>query len=132
MHRQTGRLLAVNTFLIVLLSSQAHAEQSAAPSMSARELARHRTTIKRYCVTCHNKKRNTANVNLEVLNFDDITEHAEIWEKMVHKVRTGEMPPPASGVRPASPASSCLIGWSRRSTGWRKRIRIRDARRCTG
>jgi len=92
----------------VSLSSVAGAEEAATSSASDHELAKHRTMIQRYCITCHNERRNTANVNLEVLNFDDITKHADIWEKMVHKVCTGDMPLPGKR-QPSRRARTTLL-----------------------
>ena len=81
-----------------------------AASASDQDLSGHKRTIQRYCVTCHDAKRNTANVNLEVLNFEDVREHGELWEKMVHKVRTGDMPPPGKR-QPSRRNRRTLLEW---------------------
>lgn len=60
----------------------------AQPSLPAdRELINH------YCVTCHNEKLRTAGILLDRASPDDVSPQAEIWEKVVHKVRNREMPP---------------------------------------
>ena len=53
----------------------------------------HRDVVKTYCVTCHNERLKTAGLALDRLNFDDIAGSAEIWEKVVRRVRAGLMPP---------------------------------------
>lgn len=53
-----------------------------------------RTLIEENCVFCHNDKTKTAGVSLEGLNFDNVGENAALWERVLRKVRTGQMPPP--------------------------------------
>lgn len=53
-----------------------------------------RKVIDRYCVTCHNKVLKTGGLTLDLIDIDNIKEGAEVWEKVVQKLRTGTMPPP--------------------------------------
>jgi hypothetical protein len=50
--------------------------------------------VDQYCVTCHNNRVKTANLSLEGLDFARVGDHAEVWEKVVRKLRAGVMPPP--------------------------------------
>src|SRR5262249_19739867 len=50
--------------------------------------------INRYCVGCHNGRLKTAGLQLDSLLTDRVADHAPQWEKVVTKLRTGEMPPP--------------------------------------
>lgn len=50
-------------------------------------------TITRYCFACHNDKLKTAGVSLAQVKADDIPGGAETWEKVLRKMRSGEMPP---------------------------------------
>ena len=52
-----------------------------------------REIIDRYCVTCHNERLQTAGLMLDQLDLSDIAGNAEMLEKMVHKLRNGQMPP---------------------------------------
>ena len=52
-----------------------------------------REIIDRYCVTCHNERLQTAGLMLDQLDLSDIAGNAETLEKMVHKLRNGQMPP---------------------------------------
>ena len=54
----------------------------------------HRQLLDRYCVTCHNDRLETAGVSLEHLDVGNPRVHAEVWEKVLRKLRTGTMPPP--------------------------------------
>jgi len=47
----------------------------------------------KYCVMCHNQKAKTGGVSLEGLDWAHLGTSAEVLEKVVRKVRTGEMPP---------------------------------------
>src|SRR6186713_449461 len=60
---------------------------AAPPATNARE------TLDRYCVTCHNQKTRTANLTLDTLNVQDVAAHADTWEAVVRRLRTGTMPP---------------------------------------
>ena len=50
--------------------------------------------IGRYCISCHNQKTRTANLALDTLDPATPGTHAEMWERVVEKLRAGSMPPP--------------------------------------
>jgi hypothetical protein len=47
----------------------------------------------RYCVTCHNAKLKTAGLVLDPAELPHVATNAEVWEKVVRKLRTRAMPP---------------------------------------
>jgi len=49
--------------------------------------------LNQYCVTCHNEKLKTGGLELDKLDLNHVGANAEIWEKVVRKVRAGMMPP---------------------------------------
>jgi mono/diheme cytochrome c family protein len=53
----------------------------------------HRSLLDRYCVVCHNERLKTAGLMLDKMDVDHPSEGAEVWEKVVRKLRTGAMPP---------------------------------------
>ena len=53
-----------------------------------------RALLDQYCVTCHNERLKTANLSLQGLDLAKISDHAELWERVVRKLRAGVMPPP--------------------------------------
>jgi mono/diheme cytochrome c family protein len=63
----------------------------------AADAPQQRALLGQYCVTCHNNRLKTANLSLEGLDLSTAGDHAELWEKVVRKLRAGVMPPP--GVR---------------------------------
>ena len=66
--------------------------------------------IKQYCVSCHSDRLKTAGLSLEKLDLANAPAAAEAWEKVIHKLRRGAMPP--QGIRrPDQKASSDLVAW---------------------
>jgi mono/diheme cytochrome c family protein len=53
-----------------------------------------RAVVTRYCVGCHNDRLRTAELSLEKADVANPVAHAETWEKVIRKLRTGAMPPP--------------------------------------
>ena len=53
-----------------------------------------RALLNRYCVTCHNEKLRTAGLTLDTMDVATVSADAEVWEKVVRKLRSGAMPPP--------------------------------------
>jgi len=64
----------------------AWAGQSEAEALS-REL------LDRYCVTCHNQRLQTGGLSLDGLDLAQVGTNAPVLEKVVHKLRSGQMPP---------------------------------------
>ena len=52
-----------------------------------------RALLDRYCITCHSERLRTAGLTLETLDLEHVGESAEVWEKVLRKLRTGTMPP---------------------------------------
>jgi len=53
-----------------------------------------RALLDKYCVTCHSDRLKTANLSLQGLDLTKVADHAEVWEKVIRKLRAGVMPPP--------------------------------------
>ena len=70
----------------------------------------HRALVDRYCAGCHSQQLKTGGVVLQGLDMANVGADANVWEKVLRKVRTGEMPPPRLP-RPDSPASAEFITW---------------------
>ena len=52
-----------------------------------------RELLDRYCVTCHNERLQTTELMLDRLDLTEVAANAAVLEKVVHKLRTGQMPP---------------------------------------
>src|SRR3954469_17609213 len=53
----------------------------------------------KYCTTCHNQTRKTAGLALDMLNTNNVSENAAVWEKVLRRLRT-RRDPPIGAVRP--------------------------------
>jgi cytochrome c5 len=63
------------------------------PALAAAQAASTRVLLDQYCVSCHNQKLKTASLMLDQADLGRVAEHAELWEKVVRKLRAGMMPP---------------------------------------
>ena len=87
-----GLHVALTIVLLVAGSGAAnlHAQTAIATEPSA---ALDPTLFDRYCVTCHNERLQTAGLVLEGVDVTQAATHAPVLEKVVHKLRSGQMPP---------------------------------------
>ena len=69
-------------------------------------------TVTQYCATCHNANANSSatatGVILDAVDLTQIPAQAEMWEKVVRRLRTGSMPPPGMP-RPDAAAYHALV-----------------------
>ena len=73
------------------------------PASVSPPAAQHRALLNRYCVTCHSEQLRTAELTLEKIDVAKVSEGAEVWEKVIRKLRTSAMPP--AGLPRPSPAA---------------------------
>jgi mono/diheme cytochrome c family protein len=69
-----------------------------------------RALLDKYCVTCHNERRQTAGLMLDKMDVEHLSAGAETWEKVVHKLRSGAMPP-AGAPRPDKATGEAFVSW---------------------
>ena len=63
------------------------ASAAAPPPVLSRQL------LDRYCVTCHNERLKTGGLLLDQVDLGQVEAHAAVLEKVVRKLRSGQMPP---------------------------------------
>ena len=68
------------------------------------------STVRRYCVACHNDRLRTAEFSLDGVDLSDLGGHAEQWEKVINKLRTRTMPP-VGRPRPDIETYDALASW---------------------
>ena len=83
----TSLRLPIAALLVLLGTAPAAAGGQAADGTAERAL------LDRYCVTCHNDSLRVAGLALDSADVTRIGDHAELWEKVVGKLRAGMMPP---------------------------------------
>ncbi len=90
-----GIALALASLIVVSAGRLAgqQAPQTSSPGASSVG-ASQRALLDKYCVTCHSDRVKTANLSLQNADLSKVGEHAELWEKVVRKLRSGVMPPP--------------------------------------
>src|SRR5213596_3589321 len=68
----------------------------------------YRAVLDRYCVTCHNERAKTGGLALDSIDVNNIPAHADVWEKVIRKIRSGMMPPQGMP-RPDADTSAALV-----------------------
>src|SRR5258708_3871946 len=77
--------LGIGALAVALWGAQA---QVATPAATPRAV------LDQYCVTCHNQKLRTAGLALDGLDVLKPAANADVWERVVARLRGGSMPPP--------------------------------------
>ena len=89
----TGGLIAVALSGVQPLAGQTRQEPAPAAFQGPQ------TVLDKYCITCHNQRLRTAGLALDSLDVTNPGANAEVWEKVIAKLRAGSMPP-AGRARP--------------------------------
>ena len=85
----TGRIIGACGVVAALCT----APQAALAAQENDGAAAYRAVVDRYCVACHNTRQLTAGLALDSLDLGAVGERADVWEKVVRKLRGGLMPP---------------------------------------
>jgi len=72
--------------------------------------AEYRAVLDKYCVTCHNERTKTAGLMLDKTDVSNVPAGADVWEKVVRKVRVGMMPPQGAP-RPDQETAHALVSF---------------------
>ena len=99
-------LVGIGLAGVTYLQASQQGPSSPSPSPGSAE----RALLNRYCVTCHNERLKTAGLMLDKMDVEKVSEGAEVWEKVVRKLRTGAMPP-AGMPRPDEAAYDSFAGY---------------------
>ena len=60
---------------------------------AAQSPSANRALLDKYCVTCHNQRLKTAGLMLDKMDVGHVAAGAEVWEKVIRKLKGGMMPP---------------------------------------
>ena len=109
MTRSTRRGVIAGIAVVVAVTS---VDMASARALSAQEAAPDapRAFLDANCVVCHNSARRTAGLALDAAALDpgEAAAHAQVWEKVIRKLRAGAMPP-AGRPRPDAHAVAALV-----------------------
>src|SRR5437763_259549 len=87
------------------------ARPTTTPAANAAQIAAPpRAVFDQYCVTCHNQRLHTAGLTLDTMDLAHVSDKAEVWEKVVRKLRTAAMPP-AGRPRPDTATYEATSAW---------------------
>jgi cytochrome c5 len=97
---------------IAALAQQRPAAQVATkpPVQAAGDAAPHQAMIDQYCIMCHSDALKTAGVVLEGVQVSHVGDNAALWERVLRKFGTGQMPPPGMP-RPDAATSAQFTSW---------------------
>ena len=109
-HLQLGLVLLMAGFFAFNFHPSSQAQRATPTISTSTGAATQRTLIEDYCVSCHNQKTKAGSLVLEGLDFDRVANNTEVWEKVLRKVRTGQMPPPKAP-KPGAHESAAFISW---------------------
>ena len=102
-------LLCTSAAIMSLLFMHGNANSQSVHS-SEEDVAAHTELVQQYCVVCHNDTIRTANLSLQNLVLTEVSQDAEIWEKVIRKLRAGMMPPPGMP-RPSLAEYNSIRDW---------------------
>src|SRR5947207_7701917 len=99
-------LFLLVSFIAALFAGSTQAQQSAPDS----QITQQHAVIEKYCVTCHNDRTKTAGLSLAGVDLSRAADHADVWEKVIRKVRA-EMMPPVGAARPEKASLDALASY---------------------
>ena len=111
MTRQVFAFLVVGMAIVAsITASLAAAAPEQASSVATAETQQ--ALVNQYCVRCHNErmKDQYAGLALDSVAVADVEGHADVWEKVVRKLRAGQMPP-VGRPRPEPAAEAALVSY---------------------
>jgi mono/diheme cytochrome c family protein len=101
------RLSVLGLSLLIALAARAIPQASPQGTEAAAE---YKAAIQQYCVTCHNETLKTGGLTLEKMDYANIGQGAEVWEKVSKKLRSGMMPPQGKP-KPDETTRNNLASW---------------------
>jgi hypothetical protein len=97
--RQAGWIGIIALSAMVGLHAQTPS-RGATPATSAAKSSTapgdYQPVVQRYCLGCHNQRARVAGLMLDTADLTTPSANAELWEKVIHKLRSQAMPPAGS------------------------------------
>jgi mono/diheme cytochrome c family protein len=97
--RLTARMSRASMFALIVAGGVAIASsgvRTSAQQASPKPIPAARAVLDQYCITCHNQRLKTAGLALDAVDIGNAAANAEVWERVIAKLRAGSMPPPGN------------------------------------
>ena len=95
MRRAASCALLVGSLLVLFAPiSRARSAPPAPPAQDARPSPSAPAFLESHCAGCHNDPLRTGGLSLRGADVTRVAAAPELWEKVLHKLQTGQMPPP--------------------------------------
>jgi mono/diheme cytochrome c family protein len=105
---------ALLTFVVATIVTAAVIAQtrpaSSPPALAVEGAEQARKTIDTYCVGCHNSRAKAGGLALDAIPTDAVSDHADVWEAAVRKLRGRLMPPPGNK-QPEQHEIDTFVAW---------------------
>ena len=108
MHLPGRALLFVGAAGLIAAGGRVFARPAAAPADSPPG-ALHVALVDEYCVTCHDEDEKKGELALDTVALKDVSQHPDVWEKVVRKLRARQMPPVGTKDRPDDATYDAVI-----------------------
>jgi mono/diheme cytochrome c family protein len=125
------KILLLNLFALACVALMLPASQAQKPAGTAAFAKSVQPFLAEHCYACHNAEQKSGGLNLQVYKAtSSITENREIWELVVQKLRTGQMPPKGLP-RPAKATLEAVTRWIEQEFARADRLAKPDPGRVT-
>src|SRR5438067_3897699 len=97
---------ALPCVLLFWVTGQSRAQMTG----SVNPKVQYRAFLDQYCTTCHNEQTKTAGLLLDKADLSRLSDQADLWEKVIRRLRVGSMPPQGMP-RPDRDKSDQFASW---------------------
>ena len=91
-------------------AGRAKAQAPTPAAAAARPISPQKSLVDQYCMGCHSDRAKAGGLALSALDLAAVSQHPEIAEKVIRKLRGGLMPP-AGSKRPDNQSAAALVTW---------------------
>ena len=92
--RVDGVLRSACFFILILAVSAVSGQVGpAAANLQGDAAMQYRAVLDKYCIACHSQRLATAGIVLEKVDLTKVPSDAQLWEKVIRRLRGGSMPP---------------------------------------
>ena len=95
---------------LLLVASAASAAQQEFSLHSSQAASPFPGLVDQFCAGCHDSRLKMGGLDLHSIQLEDVTQHTDVWEKIVRKLRTRQMPPIGMN-RPPESTYCAVVAW---------------------